>query len=104
MTERQPTMMTTEKTLRGEVLSPGDLKKLTTQAQQLDREIRIEADAGRKSIIKLGEKIAKMRDAGLWHYLLDQEGRPKYRSLEQHVKSVVGPMASSRYFEIIAAH
>lgn len=79
-------------------------KALTTQAQKLDREIRLEAEATRRSIVTLGEKIAQMRDSKLWRYLLDRNGKPKYTSLEQYAQSVLGPMASSRYFEIVAAH
>jgi hypothetical protein len=45
-----------------------------------------------------------MRDSGLWHYLVDPQGKPKYSSLEQYVNAVLGPMASSRYFELVAAH
>jgi hypothetical protein len=90
--------------LRDNIESTMDNTKIEVQARQLDHEIRAVVLDARKSFVKLGQLIAKMRERQLWTHLLDREGKQKYRSLEDYVMSAVGPMARGKYFQIIAAH
>src|SRR5438128_6759713 len=90
-------MIKAKKALKREVL-PAKKQKLVARAKQLDQEIRREVGSLDRSMTKLAGMLAKMRAEHLWQYLRG------FRKFEDYAQHVLGKMARSKVFNLVAIH
>ena len=88
---------------KGEVLPPAkDKQALTATAKQLDTDIRRECALVQRSITKLAEMLAQMRERELWKYLRDPLHKGAYKRFEEYAKAALGPLSRTRVYSLLA--
>lgn len=86
-----------------EILPPVDAK-LARQAVALDEKIREAVKTARKSFVTLAKLLHTMKTEELWKCLTDKDGKPKFKRLEAYASDVLGDMARSRLYELLAVN
>ena len=88
---------------KGEVLPPAkDKQALTATAKQLDTDIRRECALVQRSITKLAEMLAQMRERELWKYLRDPLHKGAYKRFEEYAQAALGPLSRTRVYSLLA--
>jgi len=88
---------------KGEVRPPAkDKQALTATAKQLDTDIRRECALVQRSITKLAEMLAQMRERELWKYLRDPLHKGAYKRFEEYAQAALGPLSRTRVYSLLA--
>lgn len=86
-----------------EVLPPEKIDgNMRRKAENCDTKIREGATAVIKDLGELSENITRMRDEGLWRFLLSEDEKPRYKRFENYIKEAIGDFGRTKTYELMA--
>src|SRR3954463_7402395 len=78
-----------------------DELSLSTRANEVFSRALEMSRQTQRGIAKLGQLIAELRENDLWKYVITPDGQRRFTSWLQVAKTVLGPMAERKIYELI---